>query len=112
MTFRIDSKHFALTYPQCNLGAANVADHFFQKLECELVVVCHEYHQDGGDHLHAYIGLKKRQNIRKADFFDIEGFHPNVQSCRSISNWIKYVKKDGDFVVRGDESKLKSAETK
>jgi len=40
-------------------------------------LVAHEKHEDGGDHIHVYLHLNKKKDVRRADYFDVEGHHGN-----------------------------------
>jgi hypothetical protein len=97
--FRISCSHLAITYPQCDLDQEVIKERLFSKLDCiQHYVIAREQHQDGNYHIHVYLGLQKKCDIRNARFFDIEGFHPNVQACWSPKQWYNYVKKDGNYV--------------
>lgn len=59
-----------------------------------------ELHQDGNEHLHAYVLLKEKIRLNKEQysyFFDLNYddpcYHPNVQPARSAKNVIGYVVK-------------------
>jgi len=70
-------------------------------------VISQEYHEDGNRHLHAYIQFKDKLNIKCPKHFDFkwtdpstgieDDFHCNLQTTKKRSNWIKYIKKDGNF---------------
>jgi len=68
------------------------------------VLVCHELHKDGTDHLHALISFDKKRDIRNEKYFDIDNFHPNIQSVKSMPKSINYIKKDKDFVEWGENT--------
>lgn len=48
--------------------------------------------------MHAWLKLEKKVNIGDPKLFDIEGYHPNLQGCRSNADVVKYVVKDKDYV--------------
>jgi hypothetical protein len=97
--FRIQASHLAITYPQCELDSEVIKEKLFSKLDgIQHYVIAREKHQDGNYHIHVYLGLQKKCNIRNARFFDIDGFHPNVQACWSPRLWYNYVKKDGEYI--------------
>lgn len=57
-----------------------------------------ELHQDGNEHLHAYVLLKEKIRLNREQYsywfdlnYDDPCYHPNVQSARSAKNVIKYV---------------------
>jgi hypothetical protein len=65
-------------------------------------MVSHELHQDGNSHLHVALGWPGPRDIRDERHFDFEGFHPNLQSARSIKRVLDYVSKAGDVITHGD----------
>lgn len=103
--FRWQAKNTGLTYSQCPLPKERLLDFLKEKgapYDVTYIIVCQENHQDGNKHLHAALLLAKTPNIKKAErFFDLEGFHPNVQVLRNVQKWIEYVKKHGDFIEFG-----------
>lgn len=76
--------------------------------EIDYIVVSKELHENGDPHLHAVIIMKKKMNIKSQTFFDIEAFHPNVQSAKKLIECVKYVKKDGEFIEEGTPPKTKT----
>ena len=76
------------------------------------IVVGHELHEDGGDHLHVAIGYARKRDVSNATYYDLSGpvdvngssktYHPNIQASRNKLDVIKYVKKDGDFCEHGN----------
>lgn len=108
--FRLQSKAIGLTYAQCGTAKDVLLPWLKAKVSLwapEYVCVSHEKHQDGGDHLHAVIILGKKPNIRSSNFFDFDGFHPNIQAVRDIKSWTDYVQKDGDYVEDGKRPEFK-----
>lgn len=99
-TFRVNAKAFSLTFPHCTLSKEVLLQHLLQ-LSPTYCCVSRELHADGEPHLHAAITFNKRKDVRSQNFFDCEGFHPNIQPARNINQWITYVKKDGDHVEHG-----------
>lgn len=97
--FRVCSKDFFLTYPQCSLDKDRVLAHLKEMWDDPVhVLVSKESHQDGSPHLHAYVKFRARKDVRSADKFDIDAYHPNVQKPRNPAASKHYIKKDGDFV--------------
>lgn len=93
MTFRINSKCFFLTYPQCDL-TPDVLGHFLESLGTHTyVLVAQELHEDGHFHAHALAIYLEKKNVRNQDHFDFEGYHPNVQSCRDRTATRTYILK-------------------
>lgn len=101
MSFRLQATHLFLTYPQCPLDFDVVYNHLlelkFNDNCVELLCVGRESHQDGNLHYHAYVKFQRKLNLRNPNFFDISGFHPNIQKCKSTNDVLKYVTKDGDY---------------
>lgn len=58
--FDFHAKHAFLTYPQCSIPAGDaLADLTALTGErAAYIVVAHELHEDGGDHLHALVAFK------------------------------------------------------
>lgn len=103
MSFRIQGRNLFLTYPQCSLDRQLIYDHLL-KLQvgsesADKICVAKELHEDGNTHYHVFLSYPKRRNITNQRIFDIGNFHPNVQSCRSVKNVLKYVTKDNDYLA-------------
>lgn len=80
-------------------------DHLKEKLtdyRITYIVVSHENHDDGGDHVHAAILLGRKLETRQNNFFDTNNFHPNIQSARRFKDVVEYIKKDDDFIEFGE----------
>lgn len=60
--------------------------------------ICREQHQDGRYHLHVMLQYATPVNIRNATFYDIDGYHPNVQSARKPKDVLAYIRKDGNYI--------------
>lgn len=98
---RFQAMTLALTYPQCetdkSVALENIKTKFGDKLDC--CVVGHEYHEDGGSHLHVYVKLTSQHRSQKVDDLDcIGGKHGNYQVCKAEYAWIKYCTKDGNYI--------------
>lgn len=105
--FRLNSSKIFLTYPQCSVSKEDLwayLNEFFDKFNVSNCIVAAEKHEDGSDHLHAYVDLGKKWDCKNANALDYKGFHPNMQSARSPSQVMKYVMKDGDVVFNHDPS--------
>lgn len=119
--FRISSKSLSLTWSnptKSNLGGELTNESILAELTSRLgrfhikyACVSRETHQSGDPHWHAAVVTNRKIESKKASFLDIEGAHPNIQVTKSITDWITYVKKDGDFVEYGsiDEPSAKPA---
>lgn len=105
MSFQLRSKNVALTYPKCPLDKQRVLDALRGKCGDNLnaILVSSEQHADGSPHLHAYLRFDTALSTRDSRYFDIEDYHPNVQSCRSPKKWLAYCRKaDESPAVHGD----------
>lgn len=106
MSFRIQGKHFFLTYPHCALSKEELltqlqndnANHEFS------YVIASELHADGTPHLHALLSFRVTRNLRNQRHFDVCGHHPNIQNARDIKATTEYIKKGGDFISNYSES--------
>jgi len=68
----------------------------------QYLICCIEAHQDGTPHVHAVIQFSKKVDIRNERHFDLNEFHPNVQSVKHMGKSINYVKKDGLYTEYGE----------
>lgn len=93
MAFRANSACFFLTYPQCFSEPKTLGQHLETLSPTTFVLVGREVHQDGNPHLHAMVIYTEKKNIRRADFFDHAGYHPNIVSPRDREATITYIKK-------------------
>lgn len=92
--FDLRAKSLAITYPQCKLSKEMVLSHLgVLHKDAVYIIVAAETHKDGNPHLHACVLLPKPFRTKRARFWDLEGFHPNVQGIRSIPKWLDYIKK-------------------
>lgn len=106
MPFRLQGRHFFLTYPQCSLGHQVLYDHLINlrvgNETPEKIAVARELHEDGGTHYHVYLGFSSKRDLRSQRHFDVGNSHPNMQACRSVKAVLKYVLKDGDYLANFD----------
>lgn len=107
--FRFQSQTIFLTYPKCNLERSTILEELKKKVDLENYLIATEKHLDGTDHIHAYLKLKKKLHTRDERFFDINSFHPNIQSVRSPKAVIKYVSKDGNYLTDLSETAIQQA---
>jgi len=101
MTFVLNARYFLVTYAQSHgLDEWAVSDHFSSLgAEC---IVARENHANGGTHLHAFIDFGRKFRSRRADIFDVDGFHPNIErSKRNPRKGAEYACKDGEVVAGG-----------
>lgn len=59
------------------------------------LLVAQELHEDGNTHYHVYISFSVKKNVKKQEYFDVDGFHCNVQAARSAWGVIEYCTKNG-----------------
>ncbi len=85
-------KNIFLTYPQCPVPPRCLLD-FLQDLLKENLDCCcisQELHQDGNQHLHAFVQLKERMVLNREQFsyffdlnYDDPCYHPNTQAAQT-----------------------------
>lgn len=91
--FRLNAKHFRLTFPQTDISKQELFDHLLA-MQPEFLSVATELHADGHPHLHASISFKTRKNVRSSDHFDISGKkHGNILKADFPEGWDKYISK-------------------
>ena len=108
-SFQINSSILFLTYPQCNETKEDLFDFLLNKTnqkgeKPDEVLVAHELHQEGTDHLHAYAKYPSPFRTRNCKEFDFNGFHGNYQAARSAKNVLKYCTKKEDYLATFDVS--------
>lgn len=79
-------------------------------------IIASEKHKDGTDHLHVYLKMNKKLNIKSQKFFDLldpkdldnpeEVYHGNYQGCRSDMAVMNYVVKGGNYISSLSEADL------
>lgn len=92
-----------LTYPQCAAAPDGLLKHL-QVLDniVHYVIAC-EKHQDGNNHLHAYVKYTDGVLAKDAPIsFDFDGFHGNYQPARSCKSVVKYCTKGDDYISNFD----------
>lgn len=101
--FTFHSRYGLITYAQCDgLDPSDVCNHFTSLgAEC---IIAREDHADGGTHLHVFADFERKRRFRRADIFDVRGYHPNIEPSRGNPGcgW-DYATKDGDIVAGGLE---------
>lgn len=98
MSFRLQSRHIALTYPQCTSEKETLYEYLLSIRNVERVLVAQELHADDNIHYHCYVRFRShpRVHITNPSFFDFEGHHPNFQGCRNTNDWIQYCIKEDE----------------
>lgn len=108
-SFRLRTQRFFLTYPLCPIEP-QVALDFLRDLNLGVLleyVVAREKHQSGEFHLHCYLRYEQSVEVTDARKFDCQGFHPNIQSCRSARAVRRYVCKGGEYLSSLDPGSLR-----
>lgn len=96
--FRVNSKSFFLTWPRCDLPKETVFEHL-QQMQAIKICVASELHADGFPHVHALVLFSAPRNVTSASYFDIQSFHPNIQSAKSVKSVLGYVRKGNNFLI-------------
>lgn len=96
MAFLYSAVKVFLTFPRCDIekeDALEVLQWFAwdHNNEVDYAVVAHEFHSDGGNHLHIFAKFTKKVQTRDPRYFDvIGGFqHANIEVCFVILIVIK-----------------------
>lgn len=97
--FRISSKAFFITYPQCPILPKSIVEFCATKGSITYAIGVQELHEDGNPHLHVLVIYADKLTVRTPTFFDHEEHHPNVQSARdrkAVQDYIKKSNPEGD----------------
>jgi hypothetical protein len=100
-TFRFQARYALLTYAQSNgLNPNRIVERIGgYGGEC---IVGEENHSDGHIHYHVFCDFGNKFRSRHCDVFDVDGFHPNIQTTkRSPKAGWDYATKDGNIVAGG-----------
>lgn len=97
--FNFHASTIFLTYAQCTLSKEELLLKLHELFAIKEYCIAKELHSDGHPHLHAFLKLESKIHKRIPSFADVEGFHPNITSPRSIKAVITYVQKDNDFIA-------------
>lgn len=97
-SFRLNAKTLFLTYPQCPIAPEEALEELKQKLPIQDWIICQEKHKDGHDHLHCYLRLERKVNLKDPTKLDLGVYHGNYQTCRSPAAVKNYVKKGGAYI--------------
>lgn len=112
-SFRINTQTLFLTYPKCKMTPEQALEQLEKIVKLEVYLIAQEQHMDGTFHLHAYLRLDHKMNIKDERKFDLlldgERYHPNIQGARSPKAVIKYVCKDGKYVTNMSQSTIDEA---
>lgn len=97
---RFKGKNLFLTYPKCNIQKEEMSAllrQLFDHWKPHRVVVGHELHADGTDHLHCQVRLHGSIDTTNARFADVRGYHGNYRISKNVQAVDTYCKKGGDF---------------
>lgn len=97
-SYRLNTRTVYLTYAQCPLEMSNMLEKLRTLKDYIHYAICREQHDDGNYHLHCMLQYATPVNTRNSRYFDIEGYHPNVQSARRPKDVLAYIRKDGTFL--------------
>nr|WKU84351.1 repA protein [Maize streak virus] len=99
-----------LTYPHCPENPEIVCQMIWElvgRWTPKYIICAREAHRDESFHLHALVQTDKPVRITDSRFFDINGFHPNIQSAKSVNKVRDYILKEplalferGTFIPR------------
>jgi len=103
--FRMNARNIFLTYPRCNLSKETLLEELIKIKPPHAYVISMEVHEDGAPHLHALLKYTKPINITNPNYWDVKGFHPNMQTARDVEAVKAYVEKDGNFIINWAERK-------
>ncbi|AXH74712.1 MAG: Rep catalytic domain protein [Cressdnaviricota sp.] len=107
MVYQINSSRLFLTYPQCTLSKEEAYDYLENLFKPEEILVAHELHASGDDHLHCYLRLSSPIRTRDPRFADLPGpFHGNYQGCRSAKRVLVYCTKGDNYRSNFDVAPL------
>lgn len=104
------AKHFLLTYAHCEGrdGKPELDPHrvveIVGNLGAECIVSKEDYPSREGFHYHVFCSFERRFRSRRADVFDVDGYHPNVLPSRgNEASGFDYATKEGNIVAGGLE---------
>lgn len=107
--WRLSCVNLFLTWPRCDVSideCYNTMDLVLGVYGIEGGIICRESHEDGEPHLHAYIKLERKCNIRNPHFLDLGDCHGNYQCAKIPKNAYEYCKKEGEFREFGNCANL------
>lgn len=114
MTFRLNTTQLSLTYPQCPLEKELVLTKLCDTLPVANYIVAQEKHASGEDHLHVYLKLSRKVNLKNPDRLhlthDGRTWKGNYQSTRNPKKWAAYCTKEENYLTNMDLSSFDSNE--
>ncbi|AMH87706.1 RepA [Pacific flying fox faeces associated gemycircularvirus-10] len=110
MPLAVNAQHFLLTYAHVEGNDDNPELDPFRIVDvlgakgAECIVAREFYPNTGGFHFHVFCSFERNFRSRKADVFDVDGYHPNIEPSRkNAAGGFDYATKDGDIVAGGLE---------
>lgn len=103
--FLLKARHLFLTYPKNDGNKNKLLEMLLNKLENKVVLyaVCsNEKHEDGTNHLHAYVQLREQTCFKNPNCLDFNGKHGDYKTAFKPVECRDYVMKDGDYVEYGE----------
>lgn len=104
--FRLNAKKLFLTWPRCHKTTQEVLEAAVSKFSIDnikYICVAREEHEDGTPHIHLALVLNTRCDIKSTEYLDeLVGQHGNYQTARNIKDVVEYIKKDGNFIEKGE----------
>lgn len=98
--FSLHARRFFLTYSQCPITKETALECLAGRESAEFhYIIGREAHQDGGFHLHVYLEYSRPKRIRDSRYFDLDVYHPNIQTVRHPVQCQEYCTKDGDYIA-------------
>jgi Geminivirus Rep catalytic domain. len=79
----------------------------------EKYLIARENHEDGKKHLHVYLLLEKKVNIRDCRYLDLTDdngriYHGKYEGCRSDAAVLAYCTKENDYISSYSEDELEA----
>ena len=65
----------------------------YAKVKPQKYLVCQQMYDSGEPHFHVVLIYQKRKQIKRQDYFDFLGVHPNIQIMRNMKAALDYVYK-------------------
>nr|ADA67983.1 RepA [Panicum streak virus] len=96
-SFRHRNVNTFLTYSKCPLEPEFIGEHLFRltkDFDPAYILVVRETHIDGTWHCHALLQTTRPVSTSDERYFDIDRYHPNIQSAKSTDKVRSYILKD------------------
>lgn len=125
--FRLNAEKLFMTYPQCEVDPHGallcLQQNKYLQNKIKNYIIAQEVHQDGNKHLHVYLHLNKKVDIKNQygldlKFFDTgfggdnggindhQTYHGNYQTVRNTIAVMKYVTKETNYISSYTEEEL------